>query len=47
MSRKHKKISTTLNYIEKFLILASTVTGYISVSAFPSLLGTPIEITSS
>ena len=34
MSRKHKKVSTTLNYIEHFLILASTITGCISISAF-------------
>ena len=27
-----------LNYIEHFLILMSTVTGYISISAFASLL---------
>ena len=34
MSRKNKKVCTTLNYIEHFLILASAITGYISVSAF-------------
>ena len=33
MSRKHKKVCTTLNYIEHFLILASTITGCISISA--------------
>ena len=38
MSRKHKKVCTTLNYIEHFFILASTVTGCISISAFASLL---------
>ena len=42
-----KKICTTLNYSEHFLILASVVTGCISFSAFASLLGTPIGITSS
>ena len=47
MSNKHKTICTTLNYIEHFLILASAVTGCISISAFASLLGIPIEITSS
>ena len=46
-SRKHKKVCTTLNYIEHFLILASTITGYISISAFTSMLGIPIRITSS
>ena len=33
MSRKHKKICATLNYVEQFLILASTITGCISISA--------------
>ena len=47
MSRKHKKVCTTLNYIEHFLILASAVTGCISISVFASLLGIPIGITSS
>ena len=47
MSRKHKKVCTTLNYIGHFLILASTITGCISISAFTSLLGIPIRITSS
>ena len=47
LSKKHKKICTTLNYIEHFLILASTITSSISISAFASLLGIPIQITSS
>ena len=47
MSRKHKKVCTTLNYIEHFLILASAIAGCISISAFVSLLGIPIGITSS
>ena len=47
MSKKHKKVCTSLNYIEHFLILASTITGCISVSAFTSLIGIPIGITSS
>ena len=47
MSRKHKKIYTALIYIEHFLILDSTITGCISISAFASLLGIPIGITSS
>ena len=34
ISGKHKKVCTTLNYIEHFLILASTFTGCISISAF-------------
>ena len=47
MSKKHKKVGTTLNYIEHFLILASAITGCISISAFVSLVGIPIGITSS
>ena len=45
MSKKHKNIFMTLNYTEQFLILASAVTVYISISVFVSLVG--IEITSS
>ena len=44
MSKKHKKICATLNYIQ---ILASKITGCISTSAFVSLIGIPIGITSS
>ena len=47
MSNKHKKASATLNYIEHFLIVASAITRCISISAFASLLGTPIEIACS
>ena len=47
MSRKHKKVYTTLNYIKHFLILASAITGCISISAFASLLGISKGITSS
>ena len=36
-----------LNYIEHFLILVSPVTGCISISAFASLIGISIGITSS
>ena len=34
MSKKHKKICTTLNHLENFLILASIITGYNSISVF-------------
>ena len=47
MWRKHKKVFTTLNYIEHFCILASTITKCISISAFASLVGNPLAITSS
>ena len=46
-SKKHKNVCTTLNYIEHFLILASIITGCISLSSFASLVGIPIGITSS
>ena len=41
MIKKHKKVFTTLNYIEYFPILISTVTGCISISVFASLLVFP------
>ena len=47
MSKKHKKVCTTLNYIEHFLILGSTITGCVSISAFASLVGIPIGDTCS
>ena len=47
MIKKHKKVCTALNYIEHFLILASTITEYISIPAFNSLLAIPIRIMSS
>ena len=54
--KKHSKMNwwvestktfETLNYIEHFHILTSAVTGCISISAFVSLLGILIGITSS
>ena len=47
MSKRHKNVCTTLSYIQDFLILASTKTGCISISAFASLIGFPTGITSS
>ena len=47
MSRKHKKVCKTLNYIEHLVTLISTVTGCVSISSFSSLFGIPIKITSS
>ena len=44
-SKKHKKVCTTLNYTEHWLILISTITGCVFASAFASLAGIPIEIT--
>ena len=47
MSEKHKKGCTPLSYIDHFLILGSTTTGCVFISAFASLVGIPIGITSS
>ena len=47
MRKKHQNVCTTQNYIERFLILASTITGCISFSAFTSWTGVPIGVTSS
>ena len=47
MSRKYKKVCIILNYIKHFLILAFTVTGCISISAFVSLIGILVGTTSS
>ena len=51
MSKKHEKVLyyfvRVLNYIEHLLISMSTVTGCVSISAFASLVGIPIVITSS
>ena len=45
MSKKHNKVCGVLIYIEHFLILVSTVTRRVCISAFASLVG--ISITSS
>ena len=47
MSQKYKKTSKYLNYVEKLLILASAVTGCVSIFAFSSLIYVPVGITSS
>ena len=47
MNKKHKKVCETLNYIKNSLILASTISGRVSISAFTSLIGIPIGITNS
>ena len=36
-----------VNYTEYLLILASAVTGYVSISALPSLVGIPVGVASS
>ena len=47
MSKKHKKVCANLNYIEHFLILASAITGCVSICSFVSLVDIPIGIMSS
>ena len=47
MSKKNKRVSATFNCIDHFLILVSTVTGHISISAFASSVYMPIGITIS
>ena len=47
MSRNHKKVCTTPNHTENFIILASAITGCISISVFASLLGIPVGNKSS
>ena len=46
-SAKHKKGYMTQICIKHYLILPSAVTGFVSISAFACLVGTPIGITSS
>ena len=41
------KVWTTLNFIEHIFILASAITGCLSISAFTSIVVIPLEITSS
>ena len=47
MSKKHRKVCTTLNCIEHFLILVSAVTGCVSIFAFASLVGISVGVISS
>ena len=47
MSKKHKKVCRVLNYTDHSLIGLSTITECVSISAFASLVGTPIGIMSS
>ena len=47
MCKKYKKTRKSLNYVEHLLILVSTVTGCVSISAFASFVCVPVAITSS
>ena len=46
MSKKHKKVFLTQNYIEHFFISGSTITGCILISAFTSLISILVGIMS-
>ena len=43
MSKECKKMCVTLHCTEHLLILAPAVTGCVSISAFASVVGVPIE----
>ena len=47
MSKKYKKVCTTLNYIEHFFVLASAVNGFIWISDSSSLHGIYLGIMTS
>ena len=47
MNEKYKNVCTILNYIEHLLILAFSVTEWVSISGFDSLVGIPRGISSS
>ena len=44
MSKKHEKVYIVLNYIEHLLVLTSTVSRWVFISNFASLVGFPIGI---
>ena len=47
MSEKYKKTCKCLNYVEHLLLLVSSVTGCVSISAFTLLVCVPAGIMSS
>ena len=47
MSERYIKTYKYLNYVEHLLILVSTSTGYVSISAFTLLVTIPVCTTSS
>ena len=46
ISDKYKKTCKCLNYVEHLVIVVSTVTGCVSISAFASLICVPLGMTS-
>ena len=47
MSKRHKKVCATINYRGDILILASAITGCVSISSFAPLAGISVGIMSS
>ena len=47
LSKKHENVFRVFNYTDQSLIVISTIIGCVSISAFASLVGIPIGITSS
>ena len=47
MSKKHKKVCTTLSHIKHLLILVSTMTGCVTISVIAFLVGILVGIASS
>ena len=47
MSKKHKKVCKVWNYIKHSVIIISTITGCVSISAFAFLVRISIGIASS
>ena len=47
MTKKNKMMYASFNYAGNLLTLTSAVSGCVSISAFASLLGIPLGITSS
>ena len=47
ISGKHKRVFRPLNYTKHFIVFISAVSGYVSISAFASLVSVPVGIASS
>ena len=47
MSKRHKNVCRVLNYVNHSLVAISTINGCVFTSAFASLVGIPVGITSS
>ena len=47
INKKEKKVCRILKYTEHLLILASTLSGYVSIFSVASLIGIPVGISSS